>query len=175
MLTKRIIHNVARMSATVNFQTQMPRYQPVPMGFQNYRNFSKDESSFGGHDDFAAKSKVEGNGMDEQITEWVSANDVCLFMKGTRKMPRCGFSNYVVQIFKFYGVKQFKDVNVLDDEKLRESIKTFSNWPTIPQVYIKGQFVGGCDIMKEMHADGSLEELLIREGIIKQDDIARTN
>ena len=90
-------------------------------------------------------------------------------MKGNRKMPRCGFSNYVVQIFKFYGVKEIKDVNVLEDENLREQIKTFSNWPTIPQVYIKGQFVGGCDIMKEMHADGSLEELLIREGIIKSE------
>ena len=175
MLTKRILHNVARMSAntTVNFQTQMPRYRPVH--FQNYRNFSKDESSFDAHDDFAAKSKVQGGGLEEQISGWVDENDVCLFMKGTRKMPRCGFSNYVVQIFKFYGVKQFKDVNVLDDEKLREQIKAYSNWPTIPQVYIKGQFVGGCDIMKEMHADGSLEELLIREGIIKQDDIARTN
>ena len=88
-------------------------------------------------------------------------------------MPRCGFSNYVVQIFKFYGVKQFKDVNVLEDEVLREQIKVYSNWPTIPQVYIKGQFVGGCDIMKEMHADGSLEELLIREGIIKGDEVAQ--
>ena len=84
-------------------------------------------------------------------------------------MPRCGFSNYVTQILKFYGVKEFKDVNVLEDEALREQIKAFSNWPTIPQVYIKGQFVGGCDIMKEMHADGSLEELLIREGIIKSE------
>ena len=82
-------------------------------------------------------------------------------------MPRCGFSNYVVQIFKFYGVKEYKDVNVLESEQLRQQIKDYSNWPTIPQVYIKGQFVGGCDIMKEMHSDGSLEELLIREGIIK--------
>ena len=82
-------------------------------------------------------------------------------------MPRCGFSNYVVQIFKFYGVKEFKDVNVLESEELRAEIKTYSNWPTIPQVYLKGNFLGGCDIMKEMHADGSLEELLIREGIIK--------
>ena len=107
--------------------------------------------------------------MNNQITEWITKNDVTLFMKGNRKMPRCGFSNYVVQIFKFYGVKEIKDVNVLEDEKLRETIKTYSNWPTIPQVYIKGQFVGGCDIMKEMHADGSLEELLIREGIIKSE------
>ena len=74
---------------------------------------------------------------------------------------------------KFYGVKQFKDVNVLEDEKLREYIKEYSNWPTIPQVYVKGEFVGGCDILKEMHADGSLEELLLREGIIKADGIAQ--
>ena len=74
---------------------------------------------------------------------------------------------------KFYGVKQFKDVNVLEDEKLREYIKEYSNWPTIPQVYIKGEFVGGCDILKEMHADGSLEELLLREGIIKADEISQ--
>ena len=105
--------------------------------------------------------------MDSQITDWVENNDVTLFMKGTRKMPRCGFSNYTVQILKFYGVQSYKDINVLEDEALREQIKTYSNWPTIPQVYIKGQFVGGCDIMKEMHADGTLEELLIREGIIK--------
>ena len=69
-------------------------------------------------------------------------------------------------------MKELKDVNVLEDEQLRESIKAYSNWPTIPQVYIKGQFVGGCDIMKEMHADGSLEELLIREEIIKGDEVA---
>mmetsp|Transcript_16374 Transcript_16374/g.25318 ORF Transcript_16374/g.25318 Transcript_16374/m.25318 type:complete len:95 (-) Transcript_16374:16-300(-) len=94
-------------------------------------------------------------------------------MKGTRKMPRCGFSNYVVQIFKFYGVKQYKTINVLEDETVREGIKKFSNWPTIPQIYIKGQFVGGCDIMKEMHADGTLEELLIREGLIKGEVIKK--
>ena len=82
-------------------------------------------------------------------------------------MPRCGFSNYVVQVLKFYGVNNYKDVDVLADEQVREGIKKFSNWPTIPQLYIKGQFVGGCDIVKEMHGDGSMEELLIREGLIK--------
>ena len=137
------------------------------------RNFSKDESAFDGHSDFSAKSKTAASGLEAQITEWVTANDVTLFMKGSRKLPRCGFSNYVVQILKFYGVKEIKDVDVLADEALREEIKAYSNWPTIPQVYIKGQFVGGCDIMKEMHADGSLEELLIREGIIKGDEVAK--
>jgi monothiol glutaredoxin len=72
-------------------------------------------------------------------------------MKGSRKMPRCGFSNYVVQVLKFYGVEKYKDVDVLADEQVREGIKKYSNWPTIPQLYIKGNFVGGCDIVKEMH------------------------
>ena len=82
-------------------------------------------------------------------------------------MPQCGFSQYVVVLMRTYGV-DFKDVNVLADASLRASIKDFSNWPTIPQVYIKGQFVGGCDIMKEMHEDGSLRELMINEKIIKE-------
>ena len=89
-------------------------------------------------------------------------------MKGSKKMPRCGFSNYAVQVLKFYGVNNWKDVDVLADEQVREGIKKFSNWPTIPQLYVKGQFIGGCDIMKEMHADGSFEELLVRENIIKK-------
>ena len=90
-------------------------------------------------------------------------------MKGSKKMPRCGFSNYVVQVLKYYGVNNYKDVDVLADEQVREGIKKYSNWPTIPQLYVKGHFVGGCDIVKEMHADGSMEELLMREGIIVED------
>ena len=89
-------------------------------------------------------------------------------MKGNPKMPQCGFSNYVVQIFKFYGLKNYFHVNVLESASVREGIKKFSNWPTIPQVYIKQEFIGGCDIIKEMHADGSLEELLIRLNLIKK-------
>ncbi len=104
--------------------------------------------------------------MNAQFTEWITTNDVVLFMKGTKKMPRCGFSNYVVQVLKFYGVNNYKDVDVLFDEQIREGIKKFSNWPTLPQLYIKGQMVGGCDIVKEMHQDGSLEELLVREKVI---------
>ena len=80
-------------------------------------------------------------------------------------MPRCGFSNYCVQLLKFYGVNEYKDINVLDDNKLREQIKVFSNWPTIPQFYVKGEFVGGCDILKEMHESGDFEDLLVSEGI----------
>ena len=74
---------------------------------------------------------------------------------------------------KFYGVRQYKDINVLEDNDLREGIKAYSNWPTIPQIYVKGQFLGGCDIMKEMHGDGSLEELLVREGIIGGEVVER--
>ena len=85
------------------------------------RLFSKDESNFDGHSDFEPKTKATGSdALNNQITEWITSNDVTLFMKGNRKMPRCGFSNYVVQIFKFYGVKEIKDVNVLEDEALRE-------------------------------------------------------
>ena len=86
-------------------------------------------------------------------------------MKGTKKQPQCGFSRFVVVLMNTYGVK-FQDFNVLADETLRQTIKDFSNWPTIPQIYIKGQFVGGCDIIKEMHEDGSLRELLKKENII---------
>ena len=138
-----------------------------PMAMQSYRMFSTDSES---HDDFQPKSKMEGSDsteITEHISKWIKENDVCVFMKGSRKMPQCGFSRYVVVLLNAYGVKQYKDVNVLADETLRATIKEYSNWPTIPQVYIKGEFVGGCDIMKEMHEDGSLRELLIREEIIK--------
>ena len=132
------------------------------------RLFSTDPDS---HDDFSPKSKIEGadtTEVTEHITNWIKENDVCVFMKGNRKMPQCGFSRYVVVMLNAYGVNKYKDVNVLADEALRATIKEYSNWPTIPQVYIKGEFVGGCDIMKEMHEDGSLRELLIRENIIKE-------
>ena len=98
----------------------------------------------------------------------IDENDIVVFMKGNKKMPKCGFSNYVVQVMKFYGVKEYKDVDCLQDDSIREGIKKFSNWPTLPQIYIKGKFIGGCDIMKEMHQDGSLEELLVRDGIVKK-------
>ena len=133
---------------------------------QPIRQFSTDPES---HDDFAPKSKAKGSSeITEHISQWIAENDVCIFMKGTRKMPQCGFSRFVVVLLNAYGVKDFKDVNVLADDNLRTTIKEYSNWPTIPQIYIKGEFVGGCDIMKEMHEDGSLRELLIRENIIKE-------
>ena len=175
MLQRLVSKSLAKTTNVRTFmvlQKQVQRTQITPLTTSPLRFMAanSDESNFDGHSDFEPKSKATGNeALNKQITEWVEGSDVAVFMKGNRKMPRCGFSNYVVQIFKFYGVKEYKDVNVLEDDNLREYIKEYSNWPTIPQVYVKGQFLGGCDILKEMHADGTLEELLIREGIIKAD------
>lgn len=120
--------------------------------------------------DFQSKAKtpMTNEQLTETFTQWIKDNDVVVFMKGTKKMPQCGFSRYVAVLLQTYGVKEFKDVNVLADEQIRNQIKVYSNWPTIPQIYIKQQFIGGCDIMKEMHEDGSLRELLLREGLIKE-------
>ena len=94
----------------------------------------------------------------DQISKDVAENDVVLFMKGTPMFPQCGFSAAVVQVLTHLGVK-FKGVNVLADDSIRQGIKQFSNWPTIPQLYVKGEFVGGCDIVREMAETGELEEL----------------
>lgn len=95
----------------------------------------------------------------DQIQNDISTNDVVLYMKGTAKFPQCGFSAMVVKILQDLGVT-FKDINVLTDPALREGIKQFSDWPTIPQLYVKGEFIGGCDIAKEMAQTGELQELL---------------
>ena len=100
----------------------------------------------------------------EQIKSDIASNDVVLYMKGTKKIPQCGFSATVVQILERVGV-DFKDVNVLADPAVRDGIKEFSEWPTIPQLYIKGEFVGGCDITREMYQSGELQELLIAKGV----------
>jgi monothiol glutaredoxin len=94
----------------------------------------------------------------------IDANDVVLFMKGTKEMPQCGFSSRVASILNYMGVG-FKDVNVLADETIRNGIKTFSDWPTIPQLYVKGEFVGGCDIITEMTLSGELDELFSTKGV----------
>ena len=94
----------------------------------------------------------------------VKADDVVLFMKGTKDFPQCGFSGQVVQILDHVGVK-FADVNVLADEDVRQGIKEYSNWPTIPQLYIKGEFVGGCDIIREMFQAGELQSYLTEKGV----------
>lgn len=101
----------------------------------------------------------------KDIENTVNSNDVVLFMKGNRKIPQCGFSATVVQILERCGVENFKDINVLADPTIREGIKQFSNWPTIPQLYIKGEFIGGCDIAREMYQSGELQNLLQEKGI----------
>ena len=95
----------------------------------------------------------------EKIKNLIKENDVCLFMKGTPESPQCGFSMAVSNVLKHIDIK-FLGVNVLEDEKLRQEIKEFSDWPTIPQLYIKGEFIGGCDIVKEMFEKGELKKLL---------------
>ena len=110
---------------------------------------------------------MEGNSMvdvSESIKNEIKSSDVVLFMKGTPVFPMCGFSAAIVQVLSEIGVK-FNSVNVLDSDEMREGIKKFSNWPTIPQLYVKEEFIGGCDIVKEMHETGELMELFNSRGI----------
>jgi len=100
----------------------------------------------------------------ETIKSDISSNDVVLYMKGTPVMPQCGFSAAVVQVLTNLGIK-FKGVDVLADPDVRQGIKEFSNWPTIPQLYVKGEFIGGCDIVREMYQNGELQQLLSEKGI----------
>ncbi|RVU34910.1 Grx4 family monothiol glutaredoxin [Hwanghaeella grinnelliae] len=100
----------------------------------------------------------------EAIESEVKSNDVVLFMKGTPVFPQCGFSAAVVQVLNHIGVK-FKGVNVLEDDGIRQGIKEYSNWPTIPQLYVKGEFLGGCDIIREMFETGELMEELSTKGV----------
>ena len=100
----------------------------------------------------------------EQIDQEVKSNDVVLFMKGTPKLPMCGFSGQVVQILSYLGVS-FKGINVLEDDGIRQGIKDYASWPTMPQLYIKGEFVGGCDITREMFQSGELQSLFEQNGI----------
>ena len=101
----------------------------------------------------------------EKIKDLINDNQVCLFMKGTPEVPQCGFSMAVANVLKHLNVK-FKGINVLEDENLRQGIKDFSDWPTIPQLYIKQEFIGGCDIVKEMFEKGELKKILQEKKII---------
>jgi len=103
-------------------------------------------------------------GIEQFIDNEVKSNDVVLFMKGTPQFPMCGFSGQVVQILDHLGVS-YKGLNVLENDDLRQGIKTYSNWPTIPQLYVKGEFVGGCDIIREMFQSGELQTLLKEKGV----------
>ena len=100
----------------------------------------------------------------DQIKDTVTTNDVVLFMKGTKMMPQCGFSSRVAGVLNYMGV-EFVDVNVLADPEIRQGIKDYSDWPTIPQLYVKGEFVGGCDIITEMTLSGELDQLFDDKGV----------
>ncbi len=106
------------------------------------------------------------NSVFAQIEKDIADNDVVLYMKGTSSLPQCGFSAAVVQILGMLDV-DYKDINVLEDMAIREGIKEFTQWPTIPQLYVKGEFIGGCDIVREMYESGELQQLLTDKGILK--------
>jgi monothiol glutaredoxin len=107
----------------------------------------------------------------DKIEQTVKGNDVVLFMKGTKEMPQCGFSSRVAGVLNFMGV-DYSDVNVLSDETIRQGIKDYSDWPTIPQLYVKGEFVGGCDIITEMMLSGELDQLFEQQGVSFNKDAA---
>ena len=107
----------------------------------------------------------------DTIRQTVEANDVVLFMKGTKTMPQCGFSSRVAGVLNFMGI-EYTDVNVLADAEIRQGIKDFSDWPTIPQLYVKGEFVGGCDIVTEMTLSGELDQLFEAKGVAYDKDAA---
>ena len=109
--------------------------------------------------------------IEQFIENEVKSNDVVLFMKGTPQFPMCGFSGQVVQILDYLGVP-FKGLNVLESDELRQGIKAFSNWPTIPQLYVKGEFVGGCDIVREMFQANELQQVFKENGVPVKEDAA---
>jgi len=111
------------------------------------------------------------SGINDFIDNEVKSNDVVLFMKGTPDFPQCGFSGRIVQILDYVGV-DYKSQNVLADADLRQGIKDYSNWPTIPQLYVKGEFVGGCDIVTEMFQAGELQQFFTEKGISAKGEVA---
>ena len=106
-----------------------------------------------------------------RIDETVKSNDVVLFMKGTKSMPQCGFSNRVAGVLNYMGV-DYLDIDVLSDDAIRQGVKDYSDWPTVPQLYVKGEFVGGCDIVTEMTLSGELDTLFDGEGVAYDKDAA---
>ena len=101
----------------------------------------------------------------DKIREQVTKNRVVLYMKGTPQFPQCGFSATVVEILKRCGVSDYVAVNVLEDNAIREGVKAYANWPTIPQLYVNGEFVGGCDILREMYQAGELQQVLAKQPV----------
>lgn len=108
-----------------------------------------------------------------RIDETINAHDIVLYMKGSKKLPQCGFSATVAAVMERLGISEYHDVNVLADQEIREGIKAYAQWPTIPQLYIKGEFIGGCDIVRDMYQSGDLQALLKEKGIaFKESDAA---
>eukprot|EP01031_Cornospumella_fuschlensis_P022254 gene22254-27215_t len=125
--------------------------------------------SSGSHEDFQPKKKVMKDGLDDvvqMIGKQVKENPVMLYMKGTPQQPQCGFSLQAVRVLNAVGA-DFSSVNVLEYPAIREAVKLYSDWPTIPQLYVAGEFVGGCDIMTNMYNDGSLEKLMKEKNVLK--------
>lgn len=108
----------------------------------------------------------------QKIQDMIDASDVVLFMKGTKEMPQCGFSSRVAGVLNYMDV-EYRDVNVLADGDVRQGIKDFSEWPTIPQLYVKGEFVGGCDIITEMTLSGELDQLFDKSGVVYDKEAAK--
>lgn len=109
---------------------------------------------------------LENNEIFERIRKDIAENDIVLYMKGTAVFPQCGFCAAVVQVLNNLGVS-YKDIDVLIDPSLRQGIKDFTNWPTIPQLYVKGEFIGGCDIVRDLYANGELQQLLRQKGLLQ--------
>ncbi|MBP9752578.1 MAG: Grx4 family monothiol glutaredoxin [Proteobacteria bacterium] len=101
----------------------------------------------------------------DQFKKDISENNIVLYMKGTKDSPKCGFSTAVVKVLENLGL-EFKDVDVMEDDRIREGIKQFTNWPTLPQLYIKGEFVGGCDIVRELYKNGELQEIFKKHNLL---------
>ena len=102
----------------------------------------------------------------------IQNNDIVLYMKGSKKLPQCGFSATVAAIMERLGISDYKDINVLSDMEIREGVKAYAQWPTIPQLYVKGEFIGGCDIVRDMYQSGELQTLLKEKGIAFKDEQA---
>ncbi len=108
---------------------------------------------------------TETNPAFARIESTIKANDIVLYMKGSKKLPQCGFSATVAAVLERLGIKDYHDVNVLADQEIREGVKAYAQWPTIPQLYIKGEFIGGCDIVRDMYQSGELQALLKEKGV----------
>ncbi|XP_048840835.1 glutaredoxin-related protein 5, mitochondrial [Brienomyrus brachyistius] len=121
--------------------------------------------NFDGHVSVVSARLFCASAGQNDLAEMVKKDKVVVFIKGTPAQPMCGFSNAVVQILRMHGVENYASYNVLEDQDLRQGVKTFSNWPTIPQVFFNGEFVGGCDILLQMHQNGDLVEELKKLGI----------